>query len=249
MATSSVGVVDVYNVLEVDTTKPWQMLSHYFPDKVGGKPAWLSLKPLPSPEALKCGRCEKPCVFLLQKYAPTETLHRMIFIFVCRDPACCRQDATDNFVVLRSQLPLKNEFYRETPPDEEYFDMSSDYPKPGRFTRLCVACGCAGPKLCGKCHRMAYCSKEHQTSHWKVRHRSACGRTSEGLCSRSLTIYTSSYCTQLFVLIVYEVFHATNILLMTAINADKIYAVFNSCLTTANHHKPRKITLVVLIAK
>jgi len=175
------GVVDVYNVFEVDTSKPWQTLSHYFPDKVGGKPAWLSLKPLPSPEALTCGRCGKPCSFLLQKYAPKETLHRMIFIFLCRDPACCSQNCSDNFVVLRSQLPFKNDFYPLAPPDEEYFDMSSDYAKASSYTPLCVVCGCAGPKLCGKCRRVAYCSKEHQTTHWKAGHRMACGETSQGL--------------------------------------------------------------------
>jgi len=177
------GVVDVYNLFEVDTSKPWQTLSHYFPDKVGGKPAWLSLKPLPLPELLKCGRCGKPCVFLLQKYAPKETLHRMIFVFLCRDPACCCRHASDNFIVLRSQLELINDFYPETPPDEDYFDMASDYPKASCHTRLCVVCGCAGPKLCGKCHKMSYCSKEHQISHWKAGHRSACGHTPQGLCN------------------------------------------------------------------
>jgi len=174
------GIVDVYNVFEVDTTKPWQILSHYFPDKVGGKPAWLSLKPLPSPEDLKCGRCGKPCMLLLQKYAPKETMHRMIFIFLCRDPACCRENATDNFIVLRSQLRLINDFYPETPPDEDYFDMSSAYPRASSYTSLCVMCGCAGPKFCGKCHKMSYCSKEHQTSHWKSGHRLTCGQTLQG---------------------------------------------------------------------
>jgi len=178
MAASS--VVDVYNVFEIDTTKPWQTLSHYFPDKVGGKPSWLSLKPLPSPEMLTCGRCGKPCSFLLQKYAPIESLHRMIFIFLCRDPACCCQNTSDNFVALRSQLPFKNDFYSEAAPDEEYFDMSSVYPAASRYSRLCVVCGCSGPKVCGKCHRMAYCSKEHQTKHWKAGHRTTCGDTSRG---------------------------------------------------------------------
>jgi len=104
----------------------------------------------------------------------------MIFIFLCRDPACCRRHAIDSFIVLRSQLELINDFYPETPPDEDYFDMSSDYPKASCHTQLCVVCGCAGPKLCGKCHKMSYCSKEHQTSHWKAGHRSACGHTPQG---------------------------------------------------------------------
>ena len=40
--------------------------SHYFPSKVGGKPAWLALQGLPSSEQLACGVCGNPCVFLLQ---------------------------------------------------------------------------------------------------------------------------------------------------------------------------------------
>jgi pre-rRNA-processing protein TSR4 len=177
---------DIYEVFDVDTAKPWQVLSHYFPDKVGGRPAWLSLKPLPSYENLQCGRCKKPCVFLLQKYAPTESLHRTIFLFICRDPACCQPNSSDNLIVLRSQLPFDNDFYARQPPDEDYFDMSVDYPRADKFVSLCVVCGCAGSKQCGRCHQVTYCSREHQREDWLSGHKSVCSSSSNaGLLSQS----------------------------------------------------------------
>lgn len=44
----------------------WLLSSKYFPSKVGGKPAWLSLKDLPSSESLQCDLCKEPTVFLCQ---------------------------------------------------------------------------------------------------------------------------------------------------------------------------------------
>lgn len=38
----------------------------FFPSKVGGKPAWLDLKNLPSPSETTCSRCEDPLIFLCQ---------------------------------------------------------------------------------------------------------------------------------------------------------------------------------------
>jgi len=174
MATYEFGL-NVYNIFDVDQEKPWQLLSHYFPDKVGGKPAWLSLNPLPSPDVLQCGNCGKQCILLLQKYCPSMTFHRMIFIFICRDPSCSRKHADNNFVVLRSQLSFENAFYSVSPPDEHYFDMSSYYPRAENFATLCSLCGCLGPKRCGRCRKIYYCSKEHQTVDWKARHRTSCG--------------------------------------------------------------------------
>jgi len=176
----NVELHDIYNVFDVDADKPWQVLSHYFPDKVGGRPAWLSLKTLPSSDDLACSQCQKPCVFLLQKYAPTDTLHRTIFIFVCRDPACCKPNVGYNFIVLRSQLAFDNEYYAKEPPNEDYYDMTSDYPRADKFTHLCVVCGCSGSKKCGRCHRITYCSRDHQKVHWSATHKLDCSIDSGG---------------------------------------------------------------------
>lgn len=172
--------VDVYEVFDVDENKPWETLSHYFPDKVGGRPAWLVLDRLPPFNELKCGICGKPCVLLLQKYAPTENLHRTIFIFVCRDAKCCLKNDPRNFVVLRSQLPLDNRFYPLEPPDEDEFDMTSDYPRADKFTSLCVVCGCQGLKKCSRCKTATYCSQEHQKTHWLAGHKLLCCSENKG---------------------------------------------------------------------
>lgn len=44
----------------------WLLHPKFFPSKVGGKPAWLNLKDLPSPNELLCKKCNDPMVFLCQ---------------------------------------------------------------------------------------------------------------------------------------------------------------------------------------
>jgi len=159
----------------VEKAHPNALLSHLFPSKVGGKPAWLSLRPLPANEVLACGVCSRPCVFLLQIYAPLETetcFHRMFFLFICRDPNCCKTNNNANLVVLRSQLPRENDFYSGSPPEHAYED--GVIPVPAQFSSVCVVCGCAGGKRCAVCHQASYCSKHHQTMHWKAGHKHAC---------------------------------------------------------------------------
>ena len=162
----------------VEIVESWRLLSHFFPSKVGGKPAWLALTDLPSPEKLSCGDCQKPCVFLLQVYAPVENkdacFHRTIFLFVCRNPQCSNR----RVLALRSQLPLNNDFYPASPANEDTFDPKSDYPSAERYQPLCQVCGLAGPKQCGKCHTAQYCSREHQVAHWKAGHKKECSTES-----------------------------------------------------------------------
>ena len=45
--------------------KPWRLMSIFFPSKIGNRPAWLSLKGVPSLDDLLC-KCGKSCTFLLQ---------------------------------------------------------------------------------------------------------------------------------------------------------------------------------------
>ena len=103
--------------------------------------------------------------------------HRTIFVFICHDPKCCRTNRSDNFVVLRSQLPRQNEFYPDVRPSEDDFNPQLvDYPRADRYQTLCSACGCAGSKRCGKCHRTFYCSKDHQVADWKAGHKLSCAK-------------------------------------------------------------------------
>ena len=91
--------------------------SHNFPSKVGGKPVWLDPVGLPAPDQLLCNECHKPCIFLLQVYAPhtddPATYHRSLYVFMCRDPACSKPGSAKSFRVLRCQLPKRNPYYDE----------------------------------------------------------------------------------------------------------------------------------------
>ena len=223
------------------------LTSPFFPNKVGGKPAWLDLQHLPPSEQLACDVCRKPCVFLLQVYAPLDdnpqAFHRSVFLFMCRDSSCHREQGTKAFRVLRSQLPKVNSFYsvsskvseqedsdseteheckhvtgaddstkaddrlEASKRDKYASDVTSDVPSfqpsetsnPGASSArgnddgpcnkptteeqpetleappLCIVCGCLGPKRCGRCQQVHYCSKEHQVHDWKSGHKLICG--------------------------------------------------------------------------
>lgn len=110
-----------------------------FPSKLGGKPAWLVPRQLPSaPNApsspapgadaiappageaaeLECRRCGRPLRFLLQIYASREcdrpeAFHRGLHLFVCT--SCQPNEAR----LFRAQLPQENEFYSSDRPNEQ----------------------------------------------------------------------------------------------------------------------------------
>lgn len=42
------------------------LTNRYFPSKIGGKPAWLDVKNLPSAEDLACRVCVQPMSFVCQ---------------------------------------------------------------------------------------------------------------------------------------------------------------------------------------
>ncbi|XP_002732353.1 programmed cell death protein 2-like [Saccoglossus kowalevskii] len=161
----------------VEKVDCWRLNSKFFPSKVGGKPSWLRLKNLPAENLLQCHNCKKQCVFLLQVYAPVtekeSCFHRTVFIFCCRNPQCYSSSNSPPIVVFRCQLPRINEFYDFEPPEEK---ENGGLLSPDDFgQKLCVVCGCAGPKQCGKCHKVTYCSRDHQTVDWRDGHKINCG--------------------------------------------------------------------------
>lgn len=160
----------------VEKTDPENLTCQHFPSKIGGKPAWLSLAPLPSPNQLQCPKCSGICIFLLQVYAPVEddsnAFHRTVFVFLCKNPNCHQPNSNAPFCVVRSQLPRDNDFYSPDPP-------TPPTPIPSKGDNLCAVCGIAGPKCCAKCHSRSYCSKEHQVIDWKNGHKQNCSN-SEG---------------------------------------------------------------------
>ncbi|XP_076440718.1 programmed cell death protein 2-like [Babylonia areolata] len=156
--------------------------SHYFPSKVGGKPAWLSLKPLPPTERLLCSKCGSNLAFLMQVYSPREkpeedAFHRTLFLFVCRNSGCCSANDGENFVVLRSQLPRINQFFSPDPPPDDPSEWNDFQQSASKYQALCAVCGCQGTKRCGQCHSVSYCGKDHQTRHWKAGHKKVCGKS------------------------------------------------------------------------
>ncbi|XP_044865075.1 programmed cell death protein 2 [Mauremys mutica] len=164
---------------------PWRLRSAQFPSKVGGRPAWLGESGLPGPAELRCGRCGRPCAFLLQLYAPLpgrpDAFHRGLFVFCCRGPACYRPGAQGPLRVFRNQLPRKNDTYSydpppEAPPPEGHPPVSLQLQC---GAQLCRVCGCLGPKACSKCHRAHYCSKDHQTVDWKLGHKLSCAQSAQ----------------------------------------------------------------------
>ncbi|XP_043855613.1 programmed cell death protein 2 isoform X2 [Dromiciops gliroides] len=160
----------------------WRLRSEQFPSKVGGRPAWLSECGLPGPAELACPLCRRPLAFLLQLYAPlpdrADAFHRSLLVFCCREPPCCAA-----LRVFRNQLPRKNDHYpyeppSEEPPDEEDDSLSLQL-RSG--VHLCRVCGCLGPKVCSKCHKAHYCSKDHQILDWKLGHKQSCTTSDEAL--------------------------------------------------------------------
>lgn len=73
-----------------------------------------------------------------------------------------------NIKVLRSQLPLKNKFYPDTPADE-----SIELKPIEALCRLCNVCGLKAPMVCGKCRKNSYCGQTHQKLDWKY-HKKVC---------------------------------------------------------------------------
>lgn len=69
----------------LEDVEPWRLLSPQFPSKVGGKPAWLSLRGLPELPELECEMCHLPMVFLLQVSVIKDTFNDpspyLLFVF------------------------------------------------------------------------------------------------------------------------------------------------------------------------
>lgn len=55
---------------------------------------------------------------------------------------------------------------------------------------LCIVCGARGPKRCGKCRKVPYCSQEHQRHDWKSGHQLFCTDMASGKRSAHDVDYT-----------------------------------------------------------
>ena len=73
--------------------------------------------------------------------------------------------------------------------DTQQVSSNSQTASPISSSYLCIVCGCSGPKRCGRCTQVHYCSKEHQTFDWKAGHKRFC----EDLASSKLTLGDLNY--------------------------------------------------------
>uniref|UniRef100_A0A3Q3WXJ0 MYND-type domain-containing protein n=1 Tax=Mola mola TaxID=94237 RepID=A0A3Q3WXJ0_MOLML len=165
----------------LEEAESWCLLSPQFPSKVGGRPAWLGQRGLPSLPELECEICRLPMAFLLQVYAPISgqerSFHRTLFVFCCKTNECYTCDDSRCVKVFRSQLPRRNEFYSYDPPPEDEPPSNSEPDRgvlPVSGVKLCWVCSCPGNKACSRCHTVTYCGKHHQTVHWKHTHKKEC---------------------------------------------------------------------------
>jgi pre-rRNA-processing protein TSR4 len=175
-----------------DPIHPVALLRHYFPSKLGGKPAWLNPRDLPSNNTLQCQNCKKKLNFLLQIYAPLRKLnnsaafHRSIYVFICSSGDCIASDPQKSILCLRAQLPRDNPFYsNEAPPklteakqlEAELIYEDQVFPQ----QLLCKLCGFPGNSKCSKCHLVNYCSRDCQTKDWKAVHKKECATISNNI--------------------------------------------------------------------
>nr|CAB3264723.1 programmed cell death protein 2 [Phallusia mammillata] len=154
----------------------WRLHRCYFPSKVGGKPAWLDPKNLPTTKMLECKNCCKPMIFLLQLYAPVDEhehcFHRSIVVFCCKNGNCYSQQEHQTVQAFSCTLPRNNLFYPFDPPDYESGKAAQSCTNP---KKLCNLCGAAGNKTCAKCKAVNYCGRDHQVLDWK-NHKPVCGQ-------------------------------------------------------------------------
>ncbi|VDO23752.1 unnamed protein product [Haemonchus placei] len=168
------------NDLGVDNL--YRLRSIFLPlGKIGGKPSWLNPQRLPTTAELQCSVCHKAMAFLIQIYAtsdndPPHAFHRALFIFICRDPECSKNNDASNIAVFRCCLPRSNPFYSfDGPMDPDLDGDVADPRLPEDAPSLCRICGCYASKKCAKCGVAWYCCRDHQALDWTSGHKQACG--------------------------------------------------------------------------
>eukprot|EP00177_Eucheuma_denticulatum_P006782 GFKZ01012328.1.p1 GENE.GFKZ01012328.1~~GFKZ01012328.1.p1 ORF type:complete len:380 (+),score=55.75 GFKZ01012328.1:133-1272(+) len=156
-----------------------------FASKAGGEPVWLYRGRKSAPLPPRCGICGQRQRFVLQIYAPVdegevgheEGFHRVLYVCICENVACQRNEGGKAVSVLRGQLSRHNRYY-------EYYGGESDedgVTEEGvNRLDLCAVCGFGAEKKCGGCRKVSYCSKECQVVDWKGGQKEECGEGTGG---------------------------------------------------------------------
>ncbi|KAG0268563.1 Programmed cell death protein 2 [Linnemannia exigua] len=167
----------------VDLEEHGPLLAEDFCSKMGGLPIWLNPEHVLDTKTMSCDQCHKPMTFLVQLYSPEdhpeEAFHRVIYVFCCKNGACHKKSPQGCFKVVRSQLGQYNPYYTPVSKDEEDAAEENEGWEPldnNKHAKTCFVCGMYGPKTCSRCHKVSYCSAEHQSIHWtKGLHKQLCG--------------------------------------------------------------------------
>eukprot|EP00850_Spirogloea_muscicola_P014631 SM000106S13979 [mRNA] locus=s106:354066:365445:+ [translate_table: standard] len=158
---------------------------------------------------VECGFCGRPMRFLAQVYAPGDggeqaaAFHRTVFVFVCPSMACLRQDQRQQHKepstvrggngglpcrsvrIFRSQLPRDNVHYAYDPPQSHGLELprqvQTHNPKLSKPSLSLQTW--RGSQRCGGCHQAHYCSRAHQSEHWKASHAAVCRQVQSELGS------------------------------------------------------------------
>ncbi|KAG0344652.1 Programmed cell death protein 2 [Podila humilis] len=169
----------------VDLEEHGPLRAEDFCSKIGGLPLWLNPEHVLDTKEVLCDQCSKPMTFLLQLYSPedhpAEAFHRVIYVFCCKAGACHKTTPKGCFKVVRSQMGQYNPYYTPVADDHQdaHEENSGFVPfEDSNHAKTCFVCGMYGPKTCSKCHKVSYCSPEHQAIHWtKGLHKTLCGTT------------------------------------------------------------------------
>ena len=190
-----------------EVADPEKLTSPFFPSKVGGKPAWLDLLRVPSVDTLSCSKCGKPLISLLQIQSSPDSSsddenHRTLFLFFCTDSKCHFSGDNSCFVALRCEM--RRDSYDDhnaeshdtsgskgsvfltdrepsvPTPKSSIEDASTSELEFITTTTLCFVCGGRGPKHCGSCNCVHYCSRNHQLHDWKAGHKQVCPELKQG---------------------------------------------------------------------
>ncbi|KAJ2992989.1 programmed cell death protein [Globomyces sp. JEL0801] len=139
------------------------------PNKVGGKPIWLNPT---NPTKQICSFCNFPLPLLLQIYAPEDypanAFHRIIYVFCCKNGLCHSKGF--GLQVLRYQMEKENDIYDLEGVLKNSIRIENNQLKSISIHKdigFCEVCGMSATSTCGNCHQIRYCTKEHQTIHWK----------------------------------------------------------------------------------
>ena len=186
-----------------DVENPEELTCAYYPSKVGGRVAWLDVSRIPGVEILTCRKCGKTLIHLLQiQSSPSPSAqsdyHRALFLFVCPDFKCHSPGDSSSFLVLRCELDERNSRHGVDTEggslrSDSLVEPANDDGSPEIVSNtsgqsvgsneapfLCVVCGSLGPKHCGKCKRVHYCSRNHQVHDWRAGHKQVCSDIAEG---------------------------------------------------------------------